>query len=167
MMAIEESEYKAILKKITFLTELLKQPGATIFSRVVKGVQGDPAVVLPANIDSYSFIDGMDLTADLDSKEVLVDLNFMASMTVIPTSIKMQIEVDGQLDERANVTWVPSSSSRFIYTGVMVVKAGPGEHRYRAFLSSATAVTVTFTGQSRYMRVTGLVDKRRRFAHGK
>lgn len=166
-MAIEETEYKAIMKRITFLTELLKQPGATIFSRVVKGVQADPAIVLPANIDTYTFINGMDLTADLDSKEVMVDLNMMASMTVIPTTVKFQIEVDGQIDERANVTWAPSTASRYTYTGVIVIKAGPGEHRYRAFMSSATAVTVTFTGQFRYMRVTGLVDKRRRFLHGK
>lgn len=162
---IDVADYNAIKKRITDLENLLKQPSASLFSRVVQGVQVSPAIVLPANVDSYTFIDGLDITADVDSTQVLVDLNVMASATAISTSIKLNIEVDGQLDERAAITWAASTSSRYIYTAIIICNAGAGLHRYRAMVSSATAITLTLTDQSRYMRVTGIINNRRRFSN--
>lgn len=163
-MQIEVAEYNSIQKRIADLEKLLKQPVASLFSRVVKGVKVSPALVLPANVDSYTFVDGLDITADVDSPQVLVDLNVMASATAISTSIKLNIEVDGQLDERAAITWAASTASRYIYTAIIICNAGAGLHRYRAMVSSATAITLTLTDQSRYMRVTGIINNRRRFA---
>lgn len=167
MMQVDSADYKAIQGRITELENLLKQPVVSLYSRMVKGNQVNPTIVFVGNINAYQFINGMDITADIDSNQVMVDLVFMASLSALPTSMKIQIEVDGQVDERSSITLFPATMGKYIYTAVMVVESTPGKHRYRAMMSSISVTTMTYTDQSRYLRISGMINNRKRYAHGK
>lgn len=164
---IEEKEYRELLKRIKYLEKLLELPSASLYARHVKGVLNSVAYVMPANEDSFTFIDGMDITVDQDSAQVMVDLVLGAYVSATPCTLTFAIEVDGVVDLMSSVRFLNTTTARRIYSAIMVLLVNPGRHRLRAMVSSTTAITVNFTEQSRWMRVAGIINNRRRYLNGK
>ncbi len=164
---IDEVEYRQLIKRIDYLKKLIELPAASLYARHVKGVIGSPAYVMPANEDSFTFIDGLNVTIDQDSAQVMVDLVTQASLSATPATLTFAIEVDGVIDLLSSIRVLNTTTARRLYTSIMVCLVDPGRHQLRAMVSSTAAITLTFNEQSRWMRVVGIINNRRRYLHGK
>ena len=148
-------------KTLKEMEEKIKKPPAVLFSRQVRGVQSSLAVALPGNVDSYTAIDGMDITVDCDSTVLLVDAIITCAFSGSPGATRFAVEVDGNVDVTNFATFSPTAITAIQYYGSFASIVTPGRHRIRLMMSISVARTVTFSGFYRYMRVTGLINPRK------
>lgn len=160
-VVIEESILMWLEKNLQEMEAKLRKPPVELFSRQVQGVQANLAAVFPAGFDTYTFIDGMDMTVDCDSRVLLVDEIITMQFSGTPGGSKLALEVDGVVDT-TNFSWFnPTVILPSQHGGSHVAKVMPGRHRIRVMLAITTSRTVTLTDTARYMRVTGLTNPRK------
>lgn len=158
---IEESILMWLEKTLNEMEVKIKRPPAELFSRQVQGVQSGLAVALPGNVDSYTAINGLDMTVECDSKVLLVDAIVTCSFSGSPATTRFAVEVDGVVDTSNFATFSPTAITAIQYYGSFACAVMPGRHQIRLMMSITTARTVTFPGFYRYMRVTGLTNPRK------
>lgn len=132
--------------------------GTDFIGRFVEGISGAATLVFNGTGNDYQPVDGMNLTIDHDSDQVMVDFSVECSFSVIPGTIGFAIEVDGSVDHHNEVTYTPGVTALGRFDGSMVVNAGRGRHQYRLMMVAGVAQTTTFAGRNRHMRVMALVS---------
>ena len=159
---VDERQYDYLKKKIKTLEKVIKKNPARLTVRQVQGVQSDLVVALPNSLNTWTFIDGLNITADYDSENVMLDWNVQASMSGVPSIVQFAFEVDGAVDFVNFVRFSPIATTRQNYWGNQVAMSGSGRHRYRLMISVNAAINFTLTSTARYLRITGLINERRR-----
>lgn len=163
---VEEKDLKNLISRIKLLEDQIKQMPVVLESRLFEGVKSGATLAIAAGGNVYQPIDGLDVTLDHDSDQVMVDFAVECSFSASPGTISLAVEVDGGLDLRNMVSFQPAATSRAAYSGSVAPSPGRGRHRYRLMMTSTNANTATFTARNRHMRVTGLINKRRKRRHG-
>lgn len=162
---IDQKEYTSLIKRIKYLEKMLALPTASLMARVTQGVISSPAYVLPANENNFTFIDGMNITIDLDSPMVMIDCTLATTLNFSTGTLKFVVEIDGQIDEVSSIYHANATTARRIYYLLYEVLPGAGRHQYRLMVSSTVAGTMTCSEKARTMRAAGLIYNRRRFTN--
>jgi hypothetical protein len=125
--------------------------------RWTKGILAAPTIVAAGNGNDYQAVDGLDVTVENDQDAVLVDGVVTASFSANPALVRLALFVDNAIDPTQIIefTWVVVTAALFPF--MFAPNVGPGSHRYRLYMTTTNAVTITLTAQQRTMRVQTLL----------
>lgn len=126
--------------------------GNELNGRNVLGVQSAPTLVFAGTGNDFQFVEGLNVTFELDQQNVAIDFYTECSASIAPGTMSFAVEVDGNVDLRNVVTFTPGVTAITEYAGVFFIMVGPGRHQLRLMLVCTTAATITFTGRNRAMR---------------
>lgn len=121
--------------------------------RNVLGVQSGPTLTFAGTGNDYQVIDGLNVTLDMDQDHLALDFYCEASASIAPGTMSYAVEVDGNVDLRNVVSFTPGVTTVTQYAGSFFLMAGPGRHQFRLMMVCTAAVTITFVGRNRAIRV--------------
>lgn len=125
---------------------------AQLNGRNVLGVQSAPTLVFAGSGNDFQFVEGMNVTFDLDQDHLAADFYVECSASVAPGTMTFALEIDGNVDLRNVITFTPGVTTVERYAGSFFVMVGPGRHQIRLMLVCTVAMTITFTGRNRATR---------------
>jgi hypothetical protein len=131
--------------------------GARLMARRVQGILSAPTLVLAGTGGDFQAIDGLDLTLEHDSDIVMVDFQAVISMSGSPAIVHFAVNVDNSVDMTQTVDVTSVATAALLFSGSFALSIGPGTHRYRLYMTTDNAVTATFTGRQRSLRVASLL----------
>lgn len=120
--------------------------------RNILGVQSGPTLVFAGTGNDYQFIDGMNVTLDMDEDHMAIDFYNQCSASIAPGTMSYAVEVDGNVDLRNVVSFTPGDTAIREYAGSFFIMVGPGRHQFRLMMVCTTAATITFVGRNRAAR---------------
>ena len=131
--------------------------GARLMARRVQGILSAPTLVLAGTGGDFQAVDGLDLTLEHDSDVVLIDFQCVISFSVSPVIVHFAVNVDNAVDMSQTIDVTSVATAALLFSGSFALNIGPGTHRYRLFMTTDAAVTATFTGRQRALRVGSLL----------
>lgn len=127
--------------------------------RQVLGVLQAPTITAAGSGYDFQAVDGLDITIENDQDVVAIDFSVVASFSANPAIVRFALFVDNGVDmsQVVDVTWAVTTAAQF--NGFFAPNVGPGSHRYRLYMTTTNAVTITLTAAQRQMRVATLLGQ--------
>lgn len=125
--------------------------------RQVSGILQAPTIVAAGSGYDLQAVDGLDVTIENDNDIVGVDFKVTASFSANPGTVRFGLFVDNAVDMLQLVDFAWGVTTAAWFNGFFAPIVGPGSHRYRLFMTTANACTITLTAAQRNMRVATLL----------
>jgi hypothetical protein len=127
--------------------------------RVASGVLQAPTIVAAGTGYDLQAVDGLDVTVENDQDAVMIDGSVVASFSANPGIVRLGVFIDNAVDmtQLVDITWAVVTAAVFPFVFAPIV--GPGAHRYRLYMTTTNAVTITLTAAQRRMRVATLLGQ--------
>lgn len=127
--------------------------------RQVLGILQAPTIVAAGTGYDLQAVDGLDVTMENDQDQVMVDGSIVASFSANPGIVRMALFIDNAVDmaQVIDITWAVVTAAVFPF--LFAPNVGPGSHRYRLYMTTTNAVTITLTAAQRRMRVCTLLGQ--------
>jgi len=131
--------------------------GARLMARRVQGIISATTLVLAGTGSDFQAIDGLDVTLEHDSDIVMLDFQAVMSFSGSPAIVHFAVNVDNSVDLSQTIDVTSVATVALLFSGSFALTVGPGTHRYRLYMTTDNAVTATFTGRQRVLRVGSLL----------